>query len=1084
MATIANLVIQIGANASGIKVALDQANSYLRQFANTAQNSFRTINRGLRSGAITGGQDAADLLLHNLNARFNQSVGNVREQMFRGLITRKQAETHMREASAGFNAGLLAGIEELRARNLLPPHILEGLQRQLKDAGLRGAKELVNGLEAGMLKVGNQLESIGQSLTKNITVPLVGAGGLFAKFAGEAEVSAGRMEIVWGPMTGKIEESLRGLHEVIPETMANLRSMTAITSELLLPLGIAPDKVAEMAVSFVSLSKDLAILNNIKPERAMHALQSSLVGMTRPLKLLGVDITDLGIKQEAQRMGLVKEGQTLNETGKALAAYSLVMQRSALVQKGAQKLSETFLVQMRFMKRDAIEAAIALGNQLIPALLPLIKIIKDVLQWLSSLSPETLRWILALMALAAALGPTAYAMGKMILVARGLLLAIKLLRTEGFAALAVFLATNPVALALTAIAVAIGAIVLEARAGANALKDLQSQFATFSKDATTNAVRNNADTMRKLVAERDRLLQQPQKQLVTLKNPMSGLTSTTETDTAAARRVAEINSLLKQRATVAVALGQRFEEITKKENLAAAELEDWNKKMKEFSERGETAVDKVKTALDKLRDSVSLTVDRLELFRELKLDISEPLATAQTKMQDLIDSQGGLNNLAKGNADVLQLILQLQKAINAAIDERANKPVDDARTALEALRNVRETAIDTVNIDVSVVDKAFADARDKLAALDRAIAGAGDKATPEALRLSSTLHRLLGSTSDFVETINDDLIAIAGVGDSLPVSAVQAGLQELYANLLSVGATNAKRFAQLKSGFGQEVTTPEGNRVPGVDIAGGALDMLKSAALGVAEGFTPLAILAKLISAALEPLQPALDALLLPVTMVAKVLGSALIPVLRLLFPVFKLVAIAASFVAEIFYRVAAAIVRAIGSLVRGLGRLVNKLPGSPGDPLVKAGQGLLDLADGFTDSANELKRTRKELQDMSFDDAISQVKGLASAARDASHNIPQIFKLAQRVFQSANPYNAVTPITTVTATPTPVTPSGGGVGGTPTRNPYAPTTGPVMNFGPGSVVINGANKPVRQLFDEIEAEGVRRSTAQTGMPR
>jgi hypothetical protein len=250
---------------------------------------------------------------------------------------------------------------------------------------------------------------------------------------------------------------------------------------------------------------------------------------------------------------------------------------------------------------------------------------------------------------------------------------------------------------------------------------------------------------------------------------------------------------------------------------------------------------------------------------------------------------------------------------------------------------------------------------------------------------------------------------------------------------------------------------------------------LKSAALGVVEGFTPLGILAHLISVAMEPLEPALKAVLVPLEIVARVIGSAVIPVLRILFPIIKAVAIGFTVVGEVFARISAFILRAVGSLVRGLGRLINKLPGSPGDPLVKAGQALLDLADAQTKTANDLAKARNEIRDLSFDDAMASVNGLSKAAKDASQNIPQIFKMASAVFRAASPF------TDGTLPPrTPLNPpdTNGAFGGGGTGEPARPGQTPQPVY---QITIVGTNKTARQLFDEVEAEAERRRLAATG---
>lgn len=1076
MATIANLVIQIGANAAGIKVELDRANGYLRQFANTAQSSFVQINKGLKSGAVQGGRDAADSLLSSLNTKFQQSMGGVREQMFRGVLSPESAAKYAREAAAGYNAGLLTGIAELRGRNLLPPNVALELQNQLKQAGLQSGKELSQGIAEGIQGNGAAWAAAGAAMIKGVTAPLAALGGVVAYFAGDLEVAAGRMSIVFGPNTEKLKQQIEGLHAVIPATRTELYNMAAITSELLIPLGIAPKVVEEMSIKFIRLSKDLSIINNVSPERAIHALQSALIGMTRPLKLLGVDITDLGIKMKARELGMYSMGKTLTERGKAEAAYALILERSKLIEDSAIKLNQTFSVQMRFVKRDVTEAGAAIGKQLLPVLLPLIQRVIIAARAFANLDADTLKTIVKFGILAAALGPVIFAWGKLTLAVGLATRAMILFRTQGLAAMLLTLRGNIIALGLLAIAGGIAAIALAAMKGNRTLAEFQQKLVGLTKqELNTEMFTLGKDQLRDM-KEMERLKALPQKQRV-LSTDAAGSPTYELQATDAAQKAAQLNKQIQDRQKLIGAVANQFNEVGLEEKRAAEELQHYLDKLEAYKGFPLAYTKPTEeSAAETQSKAVQALINRLSIARELQLSIVKPLAAVESGYQKLLEKVGGINNLNKAGLDDLQDILALTKAITDAKAEQAQRPEDNARLALESLRQIRETAIDLVQIDTSLVEKAFDDARKKLVILDKSISDAGSNADPQAVRLSVQMHRLLGNMGSFVELINDDLIEIADVGKDLPFSSAEAGLRALHESLAELGSNNAKRFAALKSGFGVKVKTLEGE-TPGVDLGTSALDMLKSAALGVAEGFSPLAILAKLIAAALEPLQPALEAFLLPLMMVAKVVGAALIPVLRALFPVLKFFAIAATYVGEILYKVSAFILRAIGSLVRGLGRLINKLPGSPGDPLVKAGQAMLDLADGYTAAAKDMAKTREELQNMNFDDAMNAVNGLADAANRASQNIPQLFKVAAAVFAAARPVGAtpgpttpITPPATPPVTPqNPAGPSGGGGGG---RGPEQVTF---------NINVNAGSRNARTLTDEIFSEVKRRALAEGG---
>jgi tape measure domain-containing protein len=163
----------------------------------------------------------------------------------------------------------------------------------------------------------------------------------------------------------------------------------------------------------------------------------------------------------------------------------------------------------------------------------------------------------------------------------------------------------------------------------------------------------------------------------------------------------------------------------------------------------------------------------------------------------------------------------------------------------------------------------------------------------------------------------------------------------------------------------------------------------------VAEQFGPMSLALSAVNAVLAPLQPLLDALLVPFTIMGEILATLMVPVLRILFTPLKLLGIVVSYIGEVIAKVAGAIANAIGQLVRGIGRLVNKLPGSPGDPLVKAGQAMIDLGKQFRSAAEDMREKRKELEGLSFDDALDRTKDAADKLTESMLNAVQGFKIA-----------------------------------------------------------------------------------------
>jgi hypothetical protein len=202
--------------------------------------------------------------------------------------------------------------------------------------------------------------------------------------------------------------------------------------------------------------------------------------------------------------------------------------------------------------------------------------------------------------------------------------------------------------------------------------------------------------------------------------------------------------------------------------------------------------------------------------------------------------------------------------------------------------------------------------------------------------------------------------------------------------------------------------------------------------------FGPIAILMRALQPAIAALTPLFDRLAVPIALVARVLVASIEPILRALFPILRAFGIVAAFLGEVMARVSAAIAQAVGGLVKAIGNLIAKIPGlgGVGHAIANFGQSILNFAEGQKQAADEFARTRKELQSMTWDgtaQALENLQNSANGASDALTNIPNTLKINRAIFLATNPVN-------------PQSVTGGAAGG-----------GQSNYFAPGSIVIVGS---------------------------
>ena len=206
---------------------------------------------------------------------------------------------------------------------------------------------------------------------------------------------------------------------------------TGVFGNLQRSLGIGKEAAVKSSVALTQLGADLASFNNTSVDDAMLALRSGLLGEAEPLRKFGVSLSDVAIKAEAARMGIVKvdkaggeyqlsllklkkaeedQASALKKSGKgsdeyrkatadldiaqrkmyevaagskqeltakqkAEAAQSLIFRQTKLAQGDFKRTNQGLANQKKILTAQMDDLQMKLGKSLIPVLLQLIKVI-------------------------------------------------------------------------------------------------------------------------------------------------------------------------------------------------------------------------------------------------------------------------------------------------------------------------------------------------------------------------------------------------------------------------------------------------------------------------------------------------------------------------------------------------------------------------------------------------------------------------------------------------------------------------------------------------------------------------------------
>jgi hypothetical protein len=263
-------------------------------------------------------------------------------------------------------------------------------------------------------QTGQDITNFGKNLTAGVTVPILAAGTAAVMAASDLEETKNKVSVVFGDMSTDV--LAWGADSAMAFGLSQNAALQAAGTygNLFVSMGMSTGSAADMSKGLVELAADLASFNNMDPTEVLDKLRSGITGQTEPLKALGVNMSATAISEKALAMGLADNVDALTDSAKAQAAYALIMEQTKTAQGDFARTSDGLANQQRILKAQLIDAAAALGNNLLPYVLQAVSYFNDLVTQFRVMSPETQQMVLIGLGLAAALGPVLIIVGQLV----------------------------------------------------------------------------------------------------------------------------------------------------------------------------------------------------------------------------------------------------------------------------------------------------------------------------------------------------------------------------------------------------------------------------------------------------------------------------------------------------------------------------------------------------------------------------------------------------------------------------------------------------------------------------------------------
>ena len=132
-------------------------------------------------------------------------------------------------------------------------------------------------------------------------------------------------------------------------------------------VGATDAAAAEMSMSLVSLSADMASFNEVRIDDALRAMRSALVGEIEPIRRMGIMLNDAALRQEAFNMGLTDTvKRVLTPTQKMMAAYASIVKQASMQTGDFTDTIGTLSNQQRVARSNIRDLITEIGEKLEP----------------------------------------------------------------------------------------------------------------------------------------------------------------------------------------------------------------------------------------------------------------------------------------------------------------------------------------------------------------------------------------------------------------------------------------------------------------------------------------------------------------------------------------------------------------------------------------------------------------------------------------------------------------------------------------------------------------------------------------------
>lgn len=242
--------------------------------------------------------------------------------------------------------------------------------------GASAAATRVDGLKAALGRIA-KIISIAAIVRK-----LVGLGAEAVELGSNVTEVQNVVDTAFGSMSDKIEKFAQTSIQQYGMSKLAAKQTASTYMAMARGMGIAEGAASDMAISLTALSGDVASFYNISQSEADTKLKSVFTGETETLKSLGVVMTQTNLDAYALANGFGKTTDKMTQSELVSLRYQYVMKQLGMAQGDFAKTSGSWANQTRILSENWKEFLSIIGQGLIQALTPAIRLLNQLMSYL------------------------------------------------------------------------------------------------------------------------------------------------------------------------------------------------------------------------------------------------------------------------------------------------------------------------------------------------------------------------------------------------------------------------------------------------------------------------------------------------------------------------------------------------------------------------------------------------------------------------------------------------------------------------------------------------------------------------------